>query len=253
LTARYLGALVGGVVSLAACTSTEAAETGHVEVVVSAASSLSGPFEEIGRRFEAEHPGTDLIFNFDSSSSLASQIEEGVPVDIFASAGERDADRARVAAGFDGALVELATNDMVIVTKPGNPNAVSSPDDLVGIGVIALCESNAPCGRYAAEVLAKAGVSVPEADITRAHNATATLTAVAEGDAVAAIVYRSDALEADGRVDLVEIPAANNVMAPYFAAVLGTSEHLLAAHQFLQYLSSPRAQDVFAARGMTPP
>ncbi len=147
-----------------------------------------------------------MSLNFDSSSTLATQILEGAPADVFASADEESTARLTDENLIAGEPQVFARNELVIVTKPGNPEGISGLADLADAGVISLCGEQAPCGRYAAEALSNAGVRIDEASITRGQNVGATLTAVAEGDAVAGIVYVTDARSAGDAVEAVEIP-----------------------------------------------
>lgn len=222
-------------------------------LTVSAATSLTGVLTEIGDRFEAAHPGVEVTFNFDASSALAAQIVEGAPVDVFASA-----DEANMAKLTDPSLVAdepqiFARNELVIVTKPGNPEGIDTLADLADAGVISLCGAEVPCGKYAAAALSKAGVTVPETGVTRGQNAGATLQAVAEGDAVAGIVYVTDVEGAGDTVDSVPIPADLNVGATYPVAPLAATGNPAAAAAFVEFLLGDDGQAVLKEYGFLPP
>lgn len=217
-------------------------------ITVAAAASLTDAFTEIGAGFEAEHPGAEVTFTFDSSGTLAEQIAGGAPADVFASADEADVER--VSELVDGEPVVFARNELAIVTQPGNPEGITSLADLAEVGVVALCSEDAPCGRVAQEVLDAAGVVLPEGDVTRGQNASATLTAVSEGDAVAGIVYVTDARRAGGAVEAVAIPPDQNTLATYPIAALGGSE---LAGTFVAYVASEAGQRVLEEHGFLPP
>jgi molybdate transport system substrate-binding protein len=235
---------------------------GRGSITVAAAASLTEAFIEIGEGFAVVEPGAEVAFTFDSSSRLAAQIVEGAPADVFASADEVAmatlTDQDLVA----GEPVVFAANAMVIVTEPGNPRGITGPADLTDLadaGVIALCAAEAPCGRLAAEVLDRAGAAIPEARVTRAQNVKATLTAVAQGDAVAGIVYATDAATAGDGVATVPIPPtdgsgdADGAITSYPIAALAAAADPDAAAAFVAYVRSPPAQAVLRAHGFRPP
>lgn len=220
-------------------------------ITVSAAASLTESFEQIGDEFEAANPGTTVELNFDSSGTLSTQILEGAPVDVFASANQSNMDE--IDDQIDGDDVVFATNRLIIVTQPGNPEGIASLDDLADVGTVSLCSDDAPCGTFATDVLTAAGVAIPEGNITRGQNVKATLAAVTEGDAVAALVYVTDARSAGDRVDTVVIPDDQNVIATYPIAVLTGSGNDDVARVFADYVQSDQGQAVLAAAGFQPP
>ena len=223
------------------------------EITVSAASSLTEAYTRIGRDFEAAHPGTRVRLNFDSSGTLSEQIRRGAPVDVFASADTEKMAKLERADRLDGAPAVFARNQLAMVTKPTNPKAVATLADLADAGVVSLCSEDAPCGSFAAEALDRAGVEIPEGSTTRGQNVKATLTAVTEGDAVAAIVYVSDAVTAGDQVQTVDIPADQNVIADYPVAVVAGSRNPALARAFVTQVRSPKGQAVLAGDGFLPP
>src|SRR4051812_20846269 len=127
---------------------------------VSAASSLTEAFTTLGKQFESAHPGVKVVFNFGPSSLLANQINQGAPVDVFASASTANMDQVVSAGGADDPT-PFATNEMEIATPPSNPGNVRSVSDLAGSGVkVAVCQAEVPCGATAAKVFDSAHVSV---------------------------------------------------------------------------------------------
>lgn len=233
-----------------------AAGSGEAElegtITVVAAASLRAGFERIGDDFTAAHPGVEVEFSFGSSATAARQIREGAPADVYASA-----DEASMAQLVDEALVAdpvaFARNQLVIVTRPGNPAAITSLADLAGAGVISLCGADVPCGRYAAEALTRAGVTIDESRVTRGQNVTATLTAVTEGDAAAAIVYVTDAVAAGDAVDAVTIPAEHNVVATYPIGSIEGSGEPEVAESFVAQVRSEAGRSVLEELGFLPP
>ena len=222
-------------------------------ITVSGATSLTGAFTRIAGDFEAAHPGVEVALNFGASSALATQILGGVPADVYASADELSMAELTDESLIVGQPEIFATNELVIVTKPGNPQGIERLADLADAGVVALCGEHVPCGRYAAEALARSGVVIEESAVTRAENVGATLTAVAEGDAVAAVVYVTDATSAGDAVEVVAIPSERNVVAAYPIAVLRSSHNTEVAEAFMAHVLSDEGQAVLAEHGFLPP
>jgi molybdate transport system substrate-binding protein len=222
-------------------------------ITVSAAASLTDAFGRIGADFEAANPGVEVSFNFDSSSTLARQIIDGAPADVFAAADEVSMAELTDAGEVAGDAEVFARNELVIVTEPGNPTGITGLADLETAGVVALCGAEVPCGRSAAQSLAKAGVTIPESSVTRGQNVRATLTAVADGDAVAGIVYVTDALAVGDAVATVTIPAGVNVVATYPIGVVASRSHRVMATAFVAHVLGPDGQAVLKELGFLPP
>lgn len=219
---------------------------------VSAAASLRDAFDVIGDDFTAAHPDVDVVFNFDSSSTLATQILEGAPADVFASADGTNMTELTDAGVVDGEPETFARNELVIVTKPGNPTGIAGLEDLAGAGVVSMCGEDVPCGRYAQEALDEAGVSVPESNVTRGQNVASTLTAVTEGDAVAAVVYATDAISAGDAVERVDIADEHDVFATYPIAALAEVGDPDLARAFVDHVLGPEGQAVLEDHGFLP-
>ena len=193
-------------------------------ITVLAASSLTDAFDELADL----HDGDEALV-LGSSGALATQVAEGAPADVFASADEV------AMAGIEGARV-FATNRLVILVPEGNPDGIRGLDDL-GDGVrLALCGPDAPCGRYAAEAFAAAGLDVPPA--SREEGARGVAQKVANGEADAGIAYATDVV--DG-TEAVEVPG---VEATYVIAAL-TDE----GEAFVDLVLADEGQAVLAAHG----
>ena len=222
------------------------------EITVSAAASLTEAFTALAKDFETKHPGTQLTLSFDSSSTLAAQIAEGAPADVFAAADQATMTKLATEDLLAGTPAVFARNQLAIITKPSNPEGINSLADLTNAGVISLCGKDAPCGTFAAQALAAGKVTINESSVTRGQNAKATLTAVTEGDAAAGIVYATDAQGAGTRVHVVAIPANQNVIADYPIAVL-TGPNRTAARAFKAYVLSPAGAKRLKEFGFLPP
>jgi len=224
-----------------------------VTVTVSAAASLAKSYGEIGKQFEKANPTIKVRFNFASSSSLVSQIQSGAPSDVIAAADLTSFDKLLATGNVVKSPQVFARNSMQLVVKPGNPLRISSIADLSKASVVSLCAKTVPCGGYAATVLSRYGVVIPESKITRGVDATATLNAVSTGDADAAIVYTTDASSAKKSVFVIAIPASKNVNASYGIAVIRGSKNSKQAEAFVQFVVSPAGQKVLKTFGFLAP
>lgn len=227
---------------------------GDDEITVSAAASLTEAFGELTNEFIAANPGVVVRTNFGSSAQLAEQVISGAPVDVVAFADNRTMDRLDQA-GLIGPARTFAHNSMVIVTKPKNPKAIRSPSDLAapGVGVVALCRAEVPCGTYAGQILESAGVNLEASRITRGQDVKDTLGAVTNGDADAAIVYRTDAIAAGDQVTTVALDDADDVSASYPIAVVERAADSKAARAFVDFVLSDRGREVLAKYGFDEP
>src|SRR5207244_3451715 len=155
---------------------------------------------------------------------LAEQIKNGAPADVFASADQKNMKKLQTAGAVTGTPVVFAKNQMEIAVAPGNPKHIATVADLAKSGVIVvLCASEAPCGKYADQLVEQDNVTLTPK--SREIDVKATLTKVASGDADAAIVYVTDVKGASGNVDGVEIPAGQNVIATLPIATLKDSKN----------------------------
>jgi molybdate transport system substrate-binding protein len=227
--------------------------TGNIDV--SAAASLTEAFTKIGADFKAANPGASTTFNFGSSGTLETQIQQtsGAGVDAFASADEDNMNKLARANLIDGTPTVFAKNKLVIVTKPGNPKGIKTLADLAKAGVVSLCGLTVPCGRYAAQILRTAGVNIPETKVTRGIDVKGTLAAVTTGDADAAIVYITDAKSAGSSVTAVTIPDAQNAIATYPIATLKSAASGATSQAFVEYVKSSKGQATLESFGFLPP
>jgi molybdate transport system substrate-binding protein len=221
----FLGLLV---LSLIACGGDDDSAD---SINVFAASSLTDAFTALGEQFEAANPGSEIEFNFGSSSDLVTQIDEGAPVDVFASADE--ANMQKVA---DESVV-FARNRLAIAVEPGNPLGIEGLEDLADADVkVVLCASEAPCGKYADQILESAGVEVTP--VSREANVRDTLGKIGEADA--AIVYVTD-VRANDAIEAIEIPDDQNVITTLPIVALDDSE---IADAFVDYVTSADGQAI---------
>lgn len=214
-------------------------------VTVYAAASLKRAFEELKTAFEAEHEGMTVEqIVTDGSSTLATQIVEGAPADVFASADEKN--MATVAdAGLAADPQLFATNTLVVAVPAGNPAGVQGLDDLATATTV-LCAPEVPCGAASAELLELAGVSVTPASLEQ--NVTAVLEKVASGDADAGLVYATDVI-GDDAVESFAPEGADEVVNRYPIAALRGAAHPVAAQAFVDFILGEAGQKVLAEHG----
>lgn len=235
--------------------------SGSRTLTVYAAASLIEAFTEIGEAFEASHPGVTIVFNFGGSQNLRTQIEQGAPADIFASADVREMDTlvARNLVAADGAKIFL-TNQLVVILPANNPAGLTSLEDLGKPGLkLVLAAEEVPAGRYAREILGRLN-SQFGADykdevlanvVSNEDNIRQALTKVQLGEADASIVYISDVV-AVRELQRIEIPAEVNVVAEYPIAPLIESKNQALAGEFIGYVLSPEGQATLEKWGFTP-
>lgn len=204
-------------------------------ITIFAAASLTAAFTTIGADFEKSHPGTMVKFAFSGSSTLVSQIQQGAIGDVFASADQPNMQKLVDGGLVTGSPSTFAHNRLAIVVAAGNPKKITGLSDLARSGlVIVLCAPAVPCGRYAAQALKNAGVTVKPA--SQETDVKAVVSKVALGEADAGIVYVTDIKAASAGVQGVDIPQALNVVADYPVAVLKDSQNLAVARAFISYL-----------------
>jgi molybdate transport system substrate-binding protein len=227
----------------AASASSSAALSGSITVF--AASSLKEAFTTIGKQFEAANPGVKVTFSFGASSTLATQITNGAPADVFASASPKNMQQV-VTAGYASNPVNFAKNVMEVAVPPSNPGHVTSVNDLAKSSVkTALCEPKVPCGVTAAEVFKNANITVKP--VTLQPDVKSVLTQVELGNVDAGVVYVTDVHSAGAKVKGVEIPASVNASTEYPIAAISKSANLAAAQAFVAYVTSSAGESVLKA------
>ena len=215
-------------------------------LVVFAAASLTDVFDDLAEQYERVDPHVDVVVNVAGSSELATQIVEGAPADVFASADL--ANMERVADAIAGAPRVFATNRLEIMVEADNPLGITRVDDLADPGlVVVVCAPEVPCGRYATQVFANAGVDiVPDSFEINVRSVTTKITT---GEADAGIVYATDVRAADGAADGVPIPSDIGVVAEYPIAVLADASNPETARAFVEYVDGDQGRAVLESAG----
>ena len=222
-----------------------------VTLRVFAAASLTESFTELGKKFHEDHPDTKVVFEFGPSSGLAEQIGQGAPADVFASASPTNMDTV-VQAGNASDPKDFVTNSAEIAVPPSNPGGISQLSDLAKPGVkVVVCQAQVPCGKVAAEVFAKAGLTVKP--VSEEVDVKSTLAKVTLGEADAGMVYVTDVLAAGDKVTGIEIPAAQNASTTYPIATLSKSKHEKQAKEFVDLVLSDDGAAVLTKAGFKTP
>ena len=220
-------------------------------VTVFAAASLKEAFTTLGRQFETAHPGTRVVLNLGPSSGLATQINQGAPADVFASASEKNMDQV-VSTGAASGPRTFARNAKEIAVPPADPADVTSLQDLTRPGVkVALCQPQVPCGATAATVFAHAGITVTP--VSQELDVKSVLAKVTLGEVDAGVVYVTDVKAAGSKVKGVPIPADVNASTSYPIAPLAKAPNPAAAKAFTDFVLTPEASAVLTTAGFARP
>ena len=220
-------------------------------VTVLAAASLTEAFTTIGKMFEAAHSGVTVKLSFGASSTLAQQINNGAPADVFASAATKNMMQVTDKGGASNPK-NFVQNEMEIAVPPNNPANVATVADLAKPEVkVALCQIEVPCGATAEKVFVNAKVVVKP--VTREADVKATLTKVELKEVDAGVVYVTDVKAAGTKVKGVVIPADINASTEYPIAALTKAPNPAGAQAFMDYVLSAPAQQVLTAAGFSAP
>ena len=236
-------------VSLTACGG--GGSTKKDTLTVFAAASLTESFTTLGKAFEKKHPGVKVVFNFGPSSGLAAQIQQGGQVGVFASASPSNMNTV-VQAGDAKDPRTFATNSMEIAVPPANPGKITGLKDLASKNVkVALCQAQVPCGKVAAEVFARARLTVKPA--TEEVDVKSVLTKVTLGEVDAGVVYVTDVQAAGSKVKGITIPTAQNASTDYPIAALAHAKHASQAQEFVDLVLSSEGAKVLKGAGFQVP
>ncbi|WP_309103416.1 molybdate ABC transporter substrate-binding protein [Microbacterium sp.] len=216
------------------------------DLVVYAAASLSAAFDAIGDAFTAEHPGVKMSHVYDGSPTLVTQLLEGAPADVIATADDDTMAQLDSTAGEPSVF---ASNTLVIAVPTGNPGDVQTLADLAD-GVTVLCDAAVPCGAASATLLENAGIALEPASLEQ--NVTAVLTKVTAGEADAGLVYATDAIGRDD-VETIVPAGAEEVVVRYPIATLTDARNPGTASAFVNFVLSDAGQAILADFGFGTP
>ncbi|MEZ0165972.1 molybdate ABC transporter substrate-binding protein [Kineococcus sp. LSe6-4] len=221
-------------------------------LTVFAAASLTGPFTRIGEEFEAANPGVRVRFSFAGSSDLATQIGEGAPADVFASADERTMTQVTDRSLTAGDPVDVATNVLQIATAPGNPTGITGFADLTRPGLkVVVCAAQVPCGAATGTVESATGVRL--SPVSEEPSVTDVLGKVTSGEADAGLVYVTDVRRAGDAVTGVPFPESSRAVNTYPVAALRDAADVPLAQDFVGFVTGPQGRDVLRDAGFGTP
>ena len=265
---KVISLILTVVLTIGLCCAT--AETPKTEVIVFAAASLTESLTEIKAMYEDANPEIELVFNFDSSGTLKTQIQEGAACDLFISAGQKQVNQLDITKDeeknperldfvLEGSRVDLLENKVALVTPAENPKEITGFDALAellkdGEVLMAMGNSDVPVGQYTQKILAWYGLNEEElaaaGKITYGTNVKEVTTQVVEGSVDCGVVYGTDAFSAGLAVtDTATAEMCGQVIYP--AAVMKNSAVPEAAQAFLDYLRGEEAGKVFEGIGFT--
>lgn len=206
-------------------------------VTVLAAASLTEVYGQLATQFEKLHPNVTITQSFGGSSALATQITQGAPADLFASANEATMKTVTDARLTDETPIVYATNVLTLIVPPTNPAGVNTIDDIANPAVkVALCDKTVPCGSAAITLLAAEKLTVKP--VTLETDVKAVLTKVELDEVDAGLVYVTDAKTAGDKVKQIPVADAANVVNRYPIALLKNATNKAAAQAFEQYILS---------------
>lgn len=229
--------------------SSEPAAAGTITVF--AAASLKNTFTELGTTFEADNPGSKVLFSFAGSSDLVTQIQGGAPADVFASADTKNMTKLTDATLTAAAPVDFASNTLTIVTPPDNPAGITGFADLAKAGInLVICNAEVPCGSATQKVATATGVTLKP--VSEESSVTDVLNKVTTGEADAGLVYVTDASAAGDKVKAIPFPESSEAVNTYPIAVLKDTQNADLAQKFVDLITGTKGQQVLAAAGFAP-
>jgi molybdate transport system substrate-binding protein len=248
--------LVAGALALSGCAATPTSVAPSAgpegEITVFAAASLGGAFTELAEQFEAANPGTTVRLNIAGSADLATQIIEGAPADVFASADEKNMAKVIDAGLVDGNPVDFATNALEIAVPPGNPAGIDTLADLAAPGVkLVVCAPEVPCGAATATAAQAGGVTLDP--VSEESSVTDVLGKVSSGEADAGLVYVTDVIAAGDAVEGIAFDESAAAVTTYPIAALAPSDASAAASAFVAFITGDEGVAVLGAAGFGRP
>lgn len=222
------------------------------KIVVFAAASLKKAFTDIGEQFQTDNPGASVEFNFAGSSDLVTQLTQGAPADVFASADTKNMQKAADSGLLAGDPVNFASNTLVIAVAPGNPKKIVSFADLAQPGLnVVVCAPPVPCGSATQKVEQATGVKLTP--VSEESSVTDVLNKVTTGQADAGLVYVTDAMGAGDKVTAVPFPEAAGAVNTYPIAVLKQTKSADLARKFIDMVTGEPGQKVLNQDGFAKP
>jgi molybdate transport system substrate-binding protein len=212
-------------------------------ITVFAAASLKATFTKLASDFEAKNPGTKITLNFAGSSDLVTQITQGAPADVFASADTKNMTKLSDAKLIDGTASNFATNVLEIAVPPSNPASISSFSDLAKPGVkVVVCAPQVPCGAATDKVERATGSTLTP--VSEESSVTDVLGKVISGEADAGLVYVTDVKTAGDKVKGIPFAESDKAVNTYPIATVGTSRNKDLAAAFVATVTGSEGKKV---------
>ncbi len=247
---RRLTLALVGILALVGCGAqpTATTTTPVQRVTVFAAASLQEVFPDIAQKFSQAHPSYTVEFSFGGSSDLATQINNGAEVDVFASANEKQMEVVIDAGNADPARI-FATNTLTLVTPANNPAGIATLADVTAEGVkLVVCAEQVPCGAATTQLAEATGLVFTP--VSEEQKVTDVLAKVTSGEADAGLVYVTDAVRAGDEVQVIATPEAASIVNRYPIATTATARP--GAQEFADFVLGPEGQALLAAAGFGP-
>lgn len=221
-------------------------------VTVFAAASLKTAFADLAAQFEAANPGMDVMLSFAGSADLVTQITQGAPADVFASADTRNMDKLRDEGLLDGEPRHFAVNTLAIVVPAGNPAGITGFGEMARSGIkVVVCASQVPCGAATKTIEQETGTTL--SPVSEESSVTDVLGKVTSGEADAGLVYVTDAKSAGNKVEQVPFPEAAKAVNTYPITTVKGAGNKAAADAFVEFVLGTEGQAAMAAAGFGQP
>lgn len=251
---RWIALLAIAAIALGACSS-GTRDGPDRELLISAAASLTDAFGDLGSAFEGSNPGVTVTFNFGPSDGLATQIQEGAPVDVFASASPAWMDAVEDHGPGVTGRADFARNELTVIVPRDDPAGIASLEDLGRQDVrLVIAAEGVPAGEYAREILADAGIAGHALAnvVSNAEDVRGVVMAVASGEADAGIVYVTDVTPVvEDRLTTIQIPREVNAIATYPIAAVNGSDDPELARRFVNFVLG-EGQETLRDHGFLP-
>ena len=239
--------------TLAACGSSKgsggASSSQNATLTVYAAASLTESYDELGKQFEASHPGVKVTFSYAGSQTLVDQLDNGAPADVLATANT-----STMAKASDKKLVgqptTFASNVLTLITPAGNPAHVTGLDSSLDSAKLVICAPAVPCGAATTQLTGLLGVTLHP--VSEEDKVTDVRAKVSTGQADAGIVYKTDALAEGDAVDTVAIQGADEAVNKYPIALVSASTKKNLGQKWIDLVLSADGQKILEGAGFTP-
>ena len=254
VTALLVAAALAAGMAGCASNTTGPAATGNQPsgtITIFAAASLKATFTQLAQDFESKNPGTKVNLSFAGSADLATQITQGAPADVFASADNKNMAKLADAKLVVGTAKNFATNVLEIAVPPSNPASISSFSDLSKPGVkVVVCASQVPCGAATETIEKASGTTL--SPVSEESSVSDVLGKVVSQEADAGLVYVTDIKGAGNKVKGIPFPESGKAVNTYPIATVGTSKNTELARAFIAMVTGSEGQKVLSDAGFGP-